>query len=172
MPLGSGLILEGWFPIFLATSEVKQQTERNMATLDNKALNYVNVLRNSYGRRRIFIHMTSNPQMITLNSDLTGDAVMARIMWTKVATAAPQPFYQLDFSSGVHNQQNIAAGARASCFQIIGDGSREKVPLRFNSDHLPQNFKLTILNPGEPATVTALGADGAQVCIEFDYIAT
>jgi hypothetical protein len=143
--------------------------DRNM---DNKMLNPVNIVRSTIGKRRIFIHTTSNPKMVTLNSDLSGLAVNVKIMSCLIDATTAQPFYQLEFGEGaLHTQANNVEGARASCFQVLGNASREKVPVKFNSDYLPQYFKLSIYNPGEPATLTSLDTNGAQIWIEYDYIA-
>jgi hypothetical protein len=147
--------------------------------MENKALNPMNIIRNSFGRRRIFINMPPTPAgqdpkpiMVYLNSDLSGDAVNVKIMHTQVDAVTPQPFYQIEFGEGsVHTQVNIAVNAKPSCFQILGNGSREKVPIRFNSDHLPQNFRLCLYDPGEMTVPTRIGPRGAQFWIEYDYIA-
>ena len=85
-------------------------------------------------------------------------------------------YYQLDFGQNtVHTQTNTVFGAKATCFQVSygnANGENQKVPLRFMSDHIPQNFKLSIYGPGEPATLIPLGSNGAQLFIEYDYIAT
>lgn len=110
--------------------------------------------------------------MVYLNTDISGDAVNAKLMYCQINAAAAQPFYQLEFGEGaVHTATNIVQGARGSCFQVIGNGSREKIPIRFNSDHIPQNFKLSIYNIGEPTSLTVLGANGAQIWMEYDFIA-
>jgi hypothetical protein len=148
--------------------------------MDNKALNYMNIARNSFGRRRINIYLPhdnadalthGNSKMVYLNSDMPGDAVNVKLMYCHVDAVTAQPFFQVEFNQGVHTQNNITYNCRASCMQVLGDGSREKVPMRFNSDHIPQNFKLSIYNPGEPATLVDFGNNGALLIIEFDYVA-
>jgi hypothetical protein len=147
--------------------------------LDNRAQNPINIIRNTIGRRRIFVHVTQNPQMVYLNTDMPGNAVnvkLRKFMVDDKSVGAPFNYYQLDFGQNtIHTQTNTVFGAKATCVQVSygnGDGENVKVPMRFMSDHIPQNFKLTIYGPGEPATLVTLDTKGAQLIFEYDYIAT
>lgn len=144
-----------------------------MSTLDNGNNNIINVARNSVGRRRVFIDVKTNPCMVYLNTDIPGLAVNAQIRKTSVDTgAATYPYVQLDFGGAMHTETNITYGAKCGCFQVsAGQGESIKVPVRFLSDHIPQNFKLSIYGPGEPADLVTLGPLGAQVYIQYEFIA-
>jgi hypothetical protein len=142
-----------------------------MSVLENKQDNPLNVVRNSYGRRRIFIDMRTNPCMIYLNSDISGKIVFAQIRKVSLDTAA-KPYYQLDFGGALHTETNLASGAKSNCVQVTqGAGESVRVPIRFLSDHIPQNFKLSIYGDGEPASLVTLGGDGAQIFIQYEFIA-
>lgn len=112
--------------------------------------------------------------MVYLNTDMPGNAVNVKIRRFIVDNAGgTEAYYQLDFGQNtVHTQTNTVFGAKPACFQVPAEVVNQKVPLRFMSDHIPQNFKLSIYGPGEPATLVTLGGDGAQLFIEYDYIAT
>jgi hypothetical protein len=140
--------------------------------LENRADNPVNIARNSVGQRRIFIDVRTNPQMVYLNTDLPGKAVNVKVVNFSIDAVA-QPYYQIDFGTNTTHDTSITFGAKSSSVQVIsGVATRTKIPMRFYNDKIPQYFQLSIYNPGEPSTLVALGANGAQIDIQYSYIAT
>jgi hypothetical protein len=140
--------------------------------LQDKTDNPANVMRNSYGRRRIFIDAKTNPCMVYLNSDLPGKAVFAQIRKVIVDTQNTSPYFQLDFGGACHTEANVASGAKSNYFQVTsGNGESIRVPIRFLSDHIPQNFKLSVYGSGEPADLITLGNNGVQIFIQYEFIA-
>jgi hypothetical protein len=141
--------------------------------MDNRSSNPINIARNSIGKKRIFIHVTANPEMVYLNTDMPGDAVNVKIYKAVVDAAAGKPYYQIEFSTNsVHSYTNTVYGAKPTSFQVISGDNMAKVPIRFYNDHIPQNFKVAIYDPGQSGNLTALGPNGAQLYIQYDFIAT
>jgi hypothetical protein len=123
--------------------------------------------------KTIFVHMTENPQRITLNSDCPGYALMAHIMYVilDTTTSPAPPYCQIDFGQSIFSEVNQTFGAISDCIQIpLQFSEKLKIPIKFHSNHVPQWLNLTILGPGEPAERLTLGTNGCQIGIKYQFI--
>lgn len=144
--------------------------------IDQQSTNVLQNLRASTGRRRIFINIHSNPEMVYLNTDMPGLATNVRIRYAHVDVdeANIKPYYQFQMGTqSVWTNTNIAHGAKPSSFQILAGNEKENCPVRFVSDHLPQNFQLAVYNPGENPSLVQFkqGGDGAILVLQYEFIA-
>jgi hypothetical protein len=134
-----------------------------------------NVVRNSTGKRRIFIDVRHNPERVNLNTDTPGDAVLVKIVMVTIDPShyavALAPYIQLDFGDAAHRESNQVYGGVSTCYQVPLDGVKAKTPMRFRGDHIPQFFMLSIYEPGEPAYLYDLGPNGCQIWLEYEFIA-
>jgi len=133
---------------------------------------------NTYqGRKTMFLHLETNPQVITLNNDLPGDTFNARIDKVLIDDAGTaSPYYQLDFENALHKESCLTFGAKSMSVQVKPDsatsGTDMTIPIVFYNNHIPNRFIVTIYGPGEPATPITLDANGAQIWITFDFVVT
>ena len=138
--------------------------------------NYISMVKNSTGRRRIVLQVFSNPQQCYLSSDIPGKAVNAKIVHcyyhAPLGTTMPD-YVQIDMGEACHKETVLAVGCKPSCFQVPLIQAPQRVPIKFNSFHLPQQFQLSFYGPGENASLLPMDPDlGALVIIEYEYIST
>lgn len=127
----------------------------------------------SISKKALNIHLTSNPQRVTLQESSPGHAVNCFLKWFNVTPSGgvASPYYQISFGSALHNELGRGFGVRADCIQAAPSmAAALNIPVRFLNDQVPQNMNITIYLPGETGQPFTYDANGAQLFFEYDFI--
>jgi hypothetical protein len=133
-----------------------------------------NMWRNYSGPSTIFIDMRTNPQTVSCSSDIPGDSLNAKITKFLIDDAGGnKKYYQIDFGAHtLHTENCITVGAYPNAIQVI-DGSHGMdvdTPVKFLNNHIPKVFTVSIYAPGETGQLIVLGAKGAQIFMQYDFV--
>lgn len=121
--------------------------------------------------RRVFMHITSNPQLVVFPTTTTQKIYNAKIthfeLTPSVGSAAR--YYQVDFGDALSQEDNVVVGCKNGMVQIHPSvlPTKLNVPVRFRGNELPQSFVLSIYEPGVSPALTSFTADGCQISLEY-----
>ena len=129
------------------------------------------------GRKMMFFDLRTNHSTVNLNTDVPGNVLNAKITKFQVDDAASPtlpPYYQIDFGSMIHSEDNLTYGSKPSYIPITSTGATGgtdmTIPIRFYNDHIPQRLTVTIFKDGEQTTPITFGPKGCQIFIQYDFV--
>jgi hypothetical protein len=121
--------------------------------------------------RRIFLHLTSNPQLVVFPNTTTQKIYNAKITHFEMtpAVGSSARYYQLDFGDAVAQEDNVVVGCKLGMVQVHPSvlPTKLNVPVKFRANDLPQSFLLKIYEPGIMPALASFTADGCQLSIEY-----
>lgn len=120
-------------------------------------------------KRRVFLHITQNPQIINFPQTTTNKVFNCKLVHFIINNAEANKYYQIDFGDAGFTEDNITFGAKTGCVHAIPNTpSRLDVPIKFRNNDLPASFILSVYKPGVYAALAVLDGTGCQLEIEYD----